>query len=136
MHPLIRMSALPIILFTINSTPWAQRLMDPATGIMGFDKVMHTLGGIFIAYSFFVFVRTWGLEWWRTLPRYAQFCFIVTVVMAVGVLWEFYEFTHDQLFGTHFQPNNADTMGDLFFDTVGACGAAAMFVWHKCKSRR
>jgi hypothetical protein len=55
------------------------------------------------------------------------FCFAV----AVGVIWEIYEFGMDQTFGTNMQKDGlVDTMWDLIINCIGAvAGAAAGYVY-------
>lgn len=57
------------------------------------------------------------------------FCF----ALAVGTLWEIFEFGMDQLFGLNMQKSGLlDTMGDLIVDTLGALiGSAAGFFFLK-----
>lgn len=50
-----------------------------------------------------------------------SFCFS----LAIGALWEIFEFSMDQALGTNMQKSGlADTMGDLIFDGLGAMTAA------------
>lgn len=49
---------------------------------------------------------------------------IITVGVFVEVGWEVIEFTGDNLFGLHWQIDNADTMGDLIIGVVGAAFGA------------
>jgi len=60
---------------------------------------------------------------------FMSFCFAVTI----GCLWELFEFSMDQTFGTNMQKSGlVDTMGDLFLDTLGASlGAFAGFLFLK-----
>lgn len=57
------------------------------------------------------------------------FCF----AMAMGVLWEIFEFSMDQVFGLNMQKSGlVDTMTDLIVDAVGALiGAFSGFFWLK-----
>ncbi|MGH1425256.1 MAG: hypothetical protein ACRBBU_11050 [Pseudooceanicola sp.] len=57
------------------------------------------------------------------------FCF----ALAIGAMWEVFEFSMDQAFGTTMQKSGlVDTMGDLIVDTGGALiGAAAGYAWLK-----
>ncbi len=57
------------------------------------------------------------------------FCF----ALAIGAMWEVFEFSMDQAFGTTMQKSGLlDTMGDLIVDTGGALiGAAAGYAWLK-----
>ncbi|MDD9977186.1 MAG: hypothetical protein OXQ30_05540 [Boseongicola sp.] len=57
------------------------------------------------------------------------FCFAV----AIGALWEIFEFFMDQLFGLNMQKSGlVDTMTDLIVDCIGAfIGAISGFLWLK-----
>ena len=57
------------------------------------------------------------------------FCF----ALAMGVLWEIFEFGMDQMFGLNMQKSGLiDTMSDLIVDAVGAfIGATSGFFWLK-----
>ena len=63
------------------------------------------------------------------MTRTAIIAFILTFTLAAGVVWEIYEFTCDQVFGTDLQHGNIDTMVDLIVDLIGAlivAGATAI----------
>jgi VanZ family protein len=83
-----------------------------------FDMLVHFLGGAFTA-SVFIFAAS----------RHPRFSFIgsnklVNILVAVGltiligVLWEFFEFYVSAWTGIPPQ-TYADTLSDLFFDTIG-----------------
>lgn len=70
----------------------------------------------------------------------ALFAFVFAV--AVGALWEVFEFTVDQLFGTTMQkpmlgdPSGlTDTMWDLIVDALGALVISAFAWWHMKRNR-
>jgi hypothetical protein len=68
-----------------------------------------------------------------TPNRYAG---IFTVTMAVGVaiggIWEIFEYSSDNLFGSKLQLSNRDTVGDLIADTLGsAAGGILLVAWTK-----
>jgi hypothetical protein len=57
---------------------------------------------------------------------------VVTLALgiAVGALWELFEWRSDAWFGTALSEDNDDTNGDLFRDTLGSlAGAALLVVW-------
>ena len=57
---------------------------------------------------------------------------VVTAALgiAIGGLWEIWEWRSDAWFGTQLSESNDDTNGDLVRDTVGALlGAALLVVW-------
>ena len=120
--------------------------------------VMFIFGTIFLGEAFGFYERYW---WWDVVlhmgsavgfgligfvfmlmlfegDRYAApplamaffaFCFAI----AIGTLWEVFEFAMDQLFGLNMQKSGlVDTMADLIVDGLGAfIGAAAGFAWLK-----
>jgi hypothetical protein len=52
------------------------------------------------------------------------FCF----GMAVGGLWEIFEWLSDYTFGSNLSEGNADTVGDLMADALGAAAGGALLV--------
>ena len=57
---------------------------------------------------------------------------VVTAALgiAVGALWEIYEWRSDAWFGTNLSEGNDDTNGDLVRDTIGSLvGAALLVAW-------
>jgi len=59
--------------------------------------------------------------------------FAFAFALAIGALWEIFEFTVDSLFGTSMQKSGLpDTMGDLIIDSVGAGVASTVgFIYLK-----
>ncbi len=58
----------------------------------------------------------------------AIICFALGV--ALGGVWEIFEYLSDNTLGSSLQIDNADTVGDLIADTLGSlCGAALLVVW-------
>jgi hypothetical protein len=57
--------------------------------------------------------------------------FAFSVAVAIGAIWEIYEFAMDQLFGLNMQKSGlVDTMYDLIVDSAGALvGAAAGYLY-------
>jgi hypothetical protein len=65
------------------------------------------------------------------LKHYAGM-FLVTLALglAIGAIWEMIEYASDELLGSELQLSNADTVGDLMADGLGAlCGAALLICW-------
>jgi hypothetical protein len=68
----------------------------------------------------------------RTLPRHeaGMFVAVFALGLAVGALWEIFEYTSDAAFGSQLSEGNADTVGDLVADAVGSlAGGALMVLW-------
>jgi uncharacterized membrane protein YjdF len=75
-------------------------------------------------------------------PRFVAL-FALTFAMAVGALWEVFEFAMDQTFGLQMQkprlgdPSGlTDTMWDLSFDALGAVLVSAFGWWYMVHDRR
>ena len=67
-------------------------------------------------------------------PRHYLGIFVVTAALgvAIGGVWELFEWTSDELFGSNLSMGNDDTVGDLAFDTLGALtGGALLVAWSK-----
>jgi uncharacterized membrane protein YjdF len=101
------------------------------------DIVLHTASGFLL--GIFGFLLVYVLNENRRInlsmrPRFvALFAFLFAVAM--GAVWEIFEFSMDQLFGTTMQkpmlgdPSGlTDTMWDLIVDTLGAA-AIALLGW-------
>lgn len=68
----------------------------------------------------------------ETLPRHeaGMFVAVFALGLAVGALWEIFEYTSDGLFGSELSQGNADTVGDLVADASGSlAGGALMVLW-------
>jgi hypothetical protein len=90
------------------------------------DILMH--GGSAVGFGLFSFLLVFMLfEGDRySAPPIAIAFITFSCAVAVGVTWEIFEFSMDQLFGLNMQKSGlADTMSDLIVDCVGASLAAA-----------
>jgi VanZ family protein len=95
-----------------------------------FDKGMHTIGGIFVAFLFALY-----------LVRRGQFVFssrlmvnIVLFVFCIGILWEAYEYIVQAITGT-FLATPIDSLGDIIFDLVGGI-IATRLIFFVSKSQK
>lgn len=119
-----------IVIFTF-ATIFLGEAFDFYTRFWWWDVVLH--GGSAMAFGLvgflFVFMLFEGDRY--AAPAWAvalmSFCFAVTI----GVIWEIFEFTMDQVFGLNMQKSGlVDTMWDLIVDTGGAAiGATAGFFY-------
>ena len=122
--------ALSIFVF---STLFLGEVFDFYERFWWWDVVLHGFSamGFGIIGFLFVFYLFQGDRY--AAPPWAlaliSFCF----ALAIGTLWEIFEFAMDQLFGMNMQKSGLiDTMWDLIVDTVGALiGAATGFLWLK-----
>ena len=108
------------------------------------DIVLHTASGFLLGIFGFLLVYVLNeskVVAIQMLPRFvALFAFLFAV--AVGALWEIFEFTMDRTVGTRMQKpmlgdasGLTDTMWDLIVDTVGAT-AIALLGWWRMVSRQ
>jgi len=68
----------------------------------------------------------------ETLPRHeaGMFVAVFALGLAVGALWEIFEWSSDGLFGSQLSEGNTDTVGDLIADACGSlAGGALMVLW-------
>lgn len=95
-------------------------------------NVLHFLGGVFAFFfirAIFLYTKSHhrlSAAWWMELWIY------VLGAVAMGVVWEWYEFFLDRyrvlILGNASEMTYFDTIGDLALDTLGAM-AAASFIW-------
>jgi len=61
------------------------------------------------------------------------------ITIALGALWELYEWQSDQILGTHMSLSYSDTLGDLAGDAggalIGAIGIFAALAWSRAPRR-
>lgn len=97
------------------------------------DVMLHAGSGLLLGVVGFLLVYILNQEpeiKLRMRPSFvALFAFVFSV--AIGALWEIYEFAMDQAFGMNMQKSGlVDTMWDLIVDTVGAaCVSGAGYVY-------
>jgi hypothetical protein len=96
-----------------------------------FDNLMHFTGGIVLAFTFFPLLTYFEKEGNLKLGRIWKFIFVISLVVLIAVLWEFYEFVICYFFGFNWQPSVADTIGDLFLGMSGGIIAGLFFFWKK-----
>ena len=94
--------------------------LDAYRNIPGWDHITHFLSTAVVSLLAFIvmaIIAAYTTEIKLNTPL--LIFFIIIFSLAMGVIWEFCEFTSDMLFGTHNQLSNTDTMLDLFFDFLG-----------------
>lgn len=101
---------LMFFIFIVNSISWQ---FSWYYSIWYLDAIMHFLGGFWVGlfFVYFFFKKD-------PVDLNSRFFFkIFTAVLAVGVLWEFYEFYLNIISLTSF--DLPDTVFDVFFDLLG-----------------
>lgn len=102
------------------------------------DLLLHGFSAISIGLVGFVVILSLQSEN-KVRAKPLWIClFAFTFALAVGALWEIFEFSMDQTFGLTMQDNSlVDTMIDLIIDSVGAfIGAGFGFVYLKNKKSK
>jgi hypothetical protein len=70
----------------------------------------------------------------ETLPHHdaGMLIAVFALGLAVGALWEIFEWSSDGLFGSALSEGNTDTVGDLIADACGSlAGGALMVLWSR-----
>ena len=96
-----------------------------------FDKFHHFLGGFwipaFVAYLYRARAKPFG----GSDSSFTHVLLAIGLGVTAGVLWEFFEFSLDQMFAPGGPPavqgNLADTMGDLAMDFLGAAAYGVLY---------
>ncbi|MDT8271807.1 MAG: hypothetical protein RRA35_01310 [Desulfomonilia bacterium] len=109
------------------------------------DIALHTSSGLLLGIVGFLLVYVLNEDDRVDLymhPRFvALFAFLFAV--AVGALWEIFEFSMDQIVGTNMQkpmlgdPSGlTDTMWDIIVDTLGAFAISTLGWWYMKQGKR
>jgi hypothetical protein len=104
-------------------------VLDVYYAFPNFDIATHFISSVLIA--FLALITLYILdEYWDGLymNTYAMAFGVVVITMALGVVWEFGEWTSDTLFGLGAQWGLQDTMTDLLVDTIGGIVLAVVGV--------
>ncbi len=101
--------------------------------ITWYDRLVHTVVPLLTAQVMYI-----GLARLEVLPdlrdetgnRRLWGIFIVTAALgiAIGAVWEVFEFTSDGAFGSNLSEGNTDTVGDLIADSAGSLAGAGLLV--------
>lgn len=128
--PLSFLAAISLFVF---GTLFLGEVFDFYERFWWWDILLHGLSAVAFGLIGFLFVFYLFQGDTYAAPPWAlgliAFCF----AMAIGAIWEIFEFSMDQLFGMNMQKSGlVDTMGDLIVDAVGAAfGAFSGFLWLK-----
>jgi hypothetical protein len=101
--------------------------------ILWYDRLVHVVVPLLWAQVLYI-----GLARLEVLPdlrdetstRHHVGIFVVTAALgiAVGGVWEVFEYTSDAAFGSNLSESNGDTVGDLIADTAGSLAGGALLV--------
>ncbi|MDY6965125.1 MAG: hypothetical protein SVM80_04040 [Halobacteriota archaeon] len=87
--------------------------------IPGYDTITHFFSSIFVSFMAFVIIYILD-EYWEGLrmDTYAMGFVVIIFTMAMGAVWELFEWAVDSLFGIDLQWGLQDTMMDLLVDSI------------------
>jgi hypothetical protein len=123
-----------IVALTFTQGGEAAGLYD---AIEWYDRVVHVVVPLLasqIIYLCMARIEVMPDPTQETLPRHEAGMFIAVFALglAVGALWEIFEWSSDGLFGSQLSEGNTDTVGDLIADACGSlAGGALMVLWSK-----
>jgi hypothetical protein len=87
--------------------------------IPGYDILTHFVSSVLVGFLAFVIIYILDKHWeGLQMDVYAMGFFVVISAMAMGVVWELFEWSADLIFGSHEQWGLQDTMKDLLVDTI------------------
>jgi hypothetical protein len=86
------------------------------------DKIVHFQSGLLFSGTGFVVIYLLNESERTPIELSPGFVavFAIAFSLAIGAIWEIAEFTGDEIFGSHWQAGNSDTMWDLIADLSGA----------------
>jgi len=101
----------------------------------GYDRIVHFLVPMLtsqVIYLCLARIEVMPDPRQETLPHHEIGIFIAVFALglAVGALWEIFEWSSDGVFGSELSQGNTDTVGDLIADASGSlAGGGLMVLW-------
>jgi hypothetical protein len=117
---------LVIFIFILNKVA---NLFFWYTSIVWFDMLMHFLGGVFVALA----VGSVLAGYLKNTENKKVFWIILASVLVVGLGWEVFEFSVQEIVKVTGLADVPDSVSDLFFDALGA--AAGTFFVIRAKNK-
>jgi hypothetical protein len=101
------------------------------------DSVLHIGSAFAFGFAGFLILYLLSVQDKLRASPFLVAIFTFAFALAIGTMWEIFEFTMDSLFGTNMQKSGLrDTMGDLIVDAIGGGSASVIgYVYLKYKVR-
>lgn len=130
-------SFIAAIVIFIGSTLFLGEVFDFYNRFWWWDVAMHAGSAVGFGLIGFVLVFMMFQGDRYAAPHYAIAFFAFCFALAIGSIWEIFEFAMDQLFGLNMQKSGlVDTMGDLIMNALGALiGAGSGWAYLKWQGR-
>jgi hypothetical protein len=104
------------------------------TSFWWWDAALHTSSGVALGFIGFLILYTLQKQRRLNATPYWLSIFAFSFAVALGTLWEIFEFMLDTLFGMQMQDSGYDTMSDLIVNAIGAFISVAIgFMYLKNK---
>jgi len=120
---------------SFGSNPSCYKYLGCTEGFFGYDALEHLISGIALTLTLIWFFKTFPKYSILSNVRWKNILIILSLIALFSVMWELAECVHDVFrlavlhqpllnFKLHInlldQPNNLDTMGDMFFEILGS----------------
>ncbi|WP_375570774.1 hypothetical protein ABWH93_20765 [Seohaeicola saemankumensis] len=130
-------SFIAAIVVFVGGTLFLGEVFDFYNRFWWWDMVMHAASAIGFGLIGFVLVFMMFQGDRYAAPPIAVAFFAFCFAIAIGAIWEIFEFGMDQVFGLNMQKSGLmDTMADLIMDFIGALiGAGAGYAYLKGRAR-
>jgi len=116
-----------VILLFVYATLFLGNIQGYYTLFWWWDMYLHTGSGIILGLVGFLIMYALDRGGKIQTSPILMMVFAFSFAVAIGALWEIFEFSMDQLFGYNMQRSGlTDTMWDLIVDCVGAFASTLM----------
>lgn len=124
-----------IIILFIYATLFLGEVQDFYTYFWWWDILTHGFSAIVFGFIGFTVLYFMVNRHELSARPWAIAVFSFSFAIAIGVIWEIFEFSMDQFFGLNMQGSGLiDTMGDLIVDAVGALFSSTIaFIYLKSR---
>ncbi len=124
-----------IIVLFIYATLFLGEVQDFYLRFWWWDILLHGFSAIVFGFIGFTILYFMVNKHKLNARPWAIAIFSFSFAIAIGVLWEIFEFSMDQIFGFSMQKSGlVDTMSDLIVDALGALFASTMaFLYFKSR---
>ena len=100
------------------------------TKIWWWDLVLHLGSGVSLGLIGFIILFILDKKSHIKASPYVLVLLAFCFALAIGALWEIFEFTMDTFFGFNMQKGEVDTMGDLIAGAIGAIIASILGLFY------
>ena len=130
-------SFIAAIVVFVGGTLFLGEVFDFYNRFWWWDMVMHASSAIGFGLIGFVLVFMMFQGDRYAAPPFAVAFFAFCFALAIGAIWEIFEFGMDQIFGLNMQKSGLmDTMADLIMDFIGALiGAGAGYAYLRGRAK-